>query len=94
LFKLDAKAPKINVVNNVIRADGRPASYGSIAPPPASKLGTCTGNTILWTGKGKFPWRSAWETQCPDTQIIELGRAPGSVATVWAELIAGRGDTA
>ncbi len=62
-WKLHQNAPRIELYDNIFRADA--ASYEGQGPgsymippsgaPPWDKLATCSNNTIVWLGQGSFP---------------------------------------
>jgi len=53
-FKWDAKAPRIELYNNVYRVDS-PIVENDALIPPANKLQACSGNVMIWLGAGPFP---------------------------------------
>lgn len=72
LFKLDGNSAKISLVGNTFVASVIPASYGTLGPPPQSKLGACTGNKIVWKGTVPFPAnaKAAWLSECSGTKFV------------------------
>jgi hypothetical protein len=52
LFKWSPDASTVNITNTIFRVDQLP-SHGDLNLP--TKLGTCSGNTIVWLGSGAYP---------------------------------------
>ena len=52
-FKWDPEGPKLSLHGNVFRAD-QPASTVGLAIPE-DKLADCSGNIMVWLGRGDYP---------------------------------------
>jgi hypothetical protein len=72
IFKLDSHSAKLHLIKNTFVASVIPASYGTLGPPPASKLASCSGNVVIWRGTVPFPAtaKAAWLSECTDTVFV------------------------
>jgi hypothetical protein len=52
-FKWDKNGPRLVLEDNVFRADQKAGPVGLGLPP--GKLKSCSGNTMVWLGKGPYP---------------------------------------
>ena len=74
-FKWDDEAhrsPKLALFDNVFRVDQLP-NHGSLGLPDGYQV-SCSGNTIVWLGRGSFPEAASWLAKCPDTRIVTTPR--------------------
>ena len=81
-FKWDfdaGRSPGLVLEHNVFRADQAP-NNGSLGLPEGYDV-SCTGNTIVWLGKGAFPDAHSWRSRCPDTRIV-------TTASTWTDAVA------
>jgi hypothetical protein len=73
LFKIDKYAARLWLVGNRFVMEDLTPSYGSLGPPPASKIAHCSGNVIVWSGTpGGYPAsaKAAWLSECSDTKFL------------------------
>ena len=52
------------------RVPRRPAPNNATLGLPEGDDVACTGNTIVWLGKGPFPDAHSWRSRCPDTRVV------------------------
>ncbi len=79
-FKWSSKAPAVELTNNVFMARQLP-NHGTLEPPTGPL--TCSGNVIVWLGKGAFPAEAAWRTRCPDTVVTTDAARYEAARTAW-----------
>ncbi|MBK5289401.1 MAG: hypothetical protein JJE46_13155 [Acidimicrobiia bacterium] len=82
-FKWDdtGRSPKLALFNNVFRVDQTP-NHGSLGLPSGYQV-SCSGNTIVWLGKGAFPEAASWKAKCPDTRIVTSVSTWDDAVTRW-----------